>query len=313
MSEYDIALDCQVDWASFWSSESGRSLFRALAEAVSKKREGKGEKYFRELVDYDVDELQLTLMPITYGECYYWSPQMLEIVRSAAGSLPDSWALMKQHIPSVSGFFYFAKEINEHCKAMGWTALKQEGDAAALYVDNTSMPDFNAVSLTSFLTNPEFPRPIPARTTMHLGESIKDWKMAAVYEANRLNADVNDVGGHVQSVRLFATMLTFLQQRILVPSRWSVGRATRRRIATYIREDEEPSVNVIRLRNILRRPQETEGEAVVWNCRWIVRGHWRDQWYSSLGRHQPLFIDPYVKGPEDKPLRNPSRLFAVVR
>lgn len=29
---------------------------------------------------------------------------------------------------------------------------------------------------------------------------------------------------------------------------------------------------------------------------WIVRGHWRNQWYSSLDCHKPKWIDPHWKG-----------------
>lgn len=36
MSEYDMALDCQIDWASFWSSDSGRSLKGERARTFEK-------------------------------------------------------------------------------------------------------------------------------------------------------------------------------------------------------------------------------------------------------------------------------------
>ncbi|GAI71048.1 unnamed protein product [marine sediment metagenome] len=52
---------------------------------------------------------------------------------------------------------------------------------------------------------------------------------------------------------------------------------------------------------------------VEWACQWIVGGHWRNQWYPSKHEYRPKYIASYIKGPEDKPLRNPGRLFAVVR
>lgn len=36
--------------------------------------------------------------------------------------------------------------------------------------------------------------------------------------------------------------------------------------------------------------------------RWVVRGHWRRQWYPSEGRHKPKWIMEYIAGPEDAPL-----------
>jgi hypothetical protein len=29
---------------------------------------------------------------------------------------------------------------------------------------------------------------------------------------------------------------------------------------------------------------------------WLVRGHWRNQWYPSLKKNKPLWVDPYWKG-----------------
>ncbi|WP_158170858.1 hypothetical protein [Rhodococcus sp. JT-3] len=37
--------------------------------------------------------------------------------------------------------------------------------------------------------------------------------------------------------------------------------------------------------------------------RWVVRGHWRKQWYPSLNRHIPIWITEYIAGPEDSPIR----------
>jgi len=35
----------------------------------------------------------------------------------------------------------------------------------------------------------------------------------------------------------------------------------------------------------------------------MVRAHTRQQWYPSLSKHLPTLIGPYIKGPEDKPLK----------
>jgi hypothetical protein len=36
---------------------------------------------------------------------------------------------------------------------------------------------------------------------------------------------------------------------------------------------------------------------------WIVRGHWRRQWYRSQQRHVPIWITEHVAGPDDKPFK----------
>ncbi|GAA4846290.1 hypothetical protein [Kitasatospora terrestris] len=55
----------------------------------------------------------------------------------------------------------------------------------------------------------------------------------------------------------------------------------------------------------LRRPQGAPGEASEgrdWQHQWIVRGHWRQQWYPSRQVHRPVWIAPHVKGPEGAPM-----------
>lgn len=48
-----------------------------------------------------------------------------------------------------------------------------------------------------------------------------------------------------------------------------------------------------------------------WRHRWVVRGHWRQQWYPSLKDHRPVWIAPHLKGPEDAPLLGGQKVYAV--
>jgi hypothetical protein len=50
-----------------------------------------------------------------------------------------------------------------------------------------------------------------------------------------------------------------------------------------------------------------------WTHRWVVRGHWRNQWYPTLHDHRQVFIAPYVKGPADRPLIVKDKLYVVDR
>jgi hypothetical protein len=44
------------------------------------------------------------------------------------------------------------------------------------------------------------------------------------------------------------------------------------------------------------------GTGREYSVRWVVRGHWRRQWYPSQNRHIPIWIMDYIAGPEDAPL-----------
>ena len=112
-------------------------------------------------------------------------------------------------------------------------------------------------------------------------------------------------------LRLYATMFVFMRQKILVATPHRPDRAERRRAER--RGEVLEDVHVIRLRG--REAAVSASEAThttEWARRWIVRGHWRNQWYPSLNMHQPKWIGPYIKGPDGKPLIEPQKLFAVV-
>jgi hypothetical protein len=64
----------------------------------------------------------------------------------------------------------------------------------------------------------------------------------------------------------------------------------------------------------LRRERSTHnGEPqyeINYTHRWIVEGHWRNQWYPSAQIHRQIYIADYEKGPEGAPLVvKPNRVY----
>lgn len=47
--------------------------------------------------------------------------------------------------------------------------------------------------------------------------------------------------------------------------------------------------------------------------RWIVRGHWRNQYYPSRKTNRPIWIDDHLKGPDGAPILDPDKLVHVLR
>lgn len=42
--------------------------------------------------------------------------------------------------------------------------------------------------------------------------------------------------------------------------------------------------------------------SINWTHRHMVSGHWKRQWYGGIGEHRRIYIAPYIRGPQDKPL-----------
>lgn len=62
-----------------------------------------------------------------------------------------------------------------------------------------------------------------------------------------------------------------------------------------------------------RARSKGESEAVEWSHRWVVQMHKRRQWYPSKQEHKVIFVGPFVKGPEGKPLKPASTGVTAVR
>ncbi|MCA1194491.1 hypothetical protein [Saccharopolyspora sp. 6V] len=61
-------------------------------------------------------------------------------------------------------------------------------------------------------------------------------------------------------------------------------------------------VRVVHLRHRENSPTAAEPGERAYHVRWVVRGHWRNQWYPSRGEHRPVWINPHIKGPAGSPL-----------
>lgn len=72
-----------------------------------------------------------------------------------------------------------------------------------------------------------------------------------------------------------------------------------------------PKVIVVRLRRVYQEKGTGESD-VQWQHRWMVRGHWRRQWYGKTREHKMIYIAPFIKGPEGKPFLPPRDIVKVV-
>lgn len=139
--------------------------------------------------------------------------------------------------------------------------------------------------------------------------------------ANIARTDATTPGYDTQTIslgctRLFAAGCAWLQQRIVSIGCGPVERHRRKQLAREFRTPLPTDVKVVQLRRYepAGRQDVTADSAVDWSCRWVVNGHWRNQYHPSTGEHQLKYILPYVKGPDDKPLRETqNRVYVVNR
>jgi hypothetical protein len=128
-------------------------------------------------------------------------------------------------------------------------------------------------------------------------------------------ARANDPDAGIALERTILPTWLLMGQTLVRSEQLTVPRAARRRIA---RQDPtlDPAVRYIDLRRARTEPADRTDDTTPgrrYRHRWVVRGHWRNQYYPSRGDHRPIWIDPHFAGPEDKPLLGGERVNVLRR
>jgi hypothetical protein len=139
---------------------------------------------------------------------------------------------------------------------------------------------------------------------------LTDEKYAEVLAAGQVPTEFTNVH------RLVHAFWLLLGQTVVRQSDADIDRMTRKRAG---RAGLPARVTVIELRR--RESARSEGESLVeWSHRWVTRGHWR--WQHCSDKHPlaqevapgdwrcRLWIAPFVKGPEGKPLVVSQKVYA---
>lgn len=281
---YAEAIEEQMRQLRFWQSPRGRVYAERLLTrlGITETAEGKAVRPSN-LVESVINRVQA-------ASPYFISTQILDLLTTAASTLP-SCVLSLDILPSEKAWIQFEQPITlfEHrVTALCWSVFRgadQEPDHLSVYVFFDD--DRGTIGVPFFACTSQ-------------------WRIGERWDQD---------GGLDDSVRRFvAALLLFMNQTILTTNARAVtGRQARKRLAREI--EEIPLVQVVALR---RREHQHHSEAsempVEWHCQWIVRGHWRQQYFPASGEHRPIWINPHVKGPDDKPLKAPRTIaYEVVR
>lgn len=132
-------------------------------------------------------------------------------------------------------------------------------------------------------------------------------EMMGHVQADELIDDGNVIGQQLSAAVAFLKMKVAAKERALLP------RPERRRMKRDGRK--EPELYTVSLRKTQGKAENAgTGELIERDSHWMVSGHWRRQWFPSVEKHAPLWIDGYIKGDTTKPFKaSKKRVFAAVR
>lgn len=252
------------------------------------------------------------------AETYYWSAEIIEAVVHSAGSLPqDTMISFDRFMPYRSLWFWFQREITIESvgrfRALLITYVPelQHGAGAVVVM---AYSDRGGAGLELLVSNSI----LKQMTVGHL-QNIAEDSAHKIAMADRQLLDGVDFGHPADAntlvflSKLFLAGLFWTEQKVVaVDHEPSQKHVREHAIRSGIQQAE--MIRVVHLRRAESEESHQTENSKDWTCQWFVRGHWRQQWYPSRGERSPLWIMPYVKGPEDKPLKAPAQtVFAVTR
>lgn len=288
---YSQALEEQVRLLRFMEQE-GPSYMAATAHA-----RGASQK---------AADLVQTMIESTLrvAEPFYWSPEMCDVLASVSEDMP-TWTLRHTDLLVTSGFMHFAKPLAlpplrdgstaAPLSAIGWTIGQPNEDGQSQII----------VSLFTYIASRSYPF---VAVPFWDGENMVSFLDEVGKQTRPSDQDTLEA-----SVRYIGAALALCRQQIISTPSQRAERSTRKRAADLFAH--EPLIRVVQLRRASTgQSADATGRSVEWSCRWVVSGHWRQQYYPSSDDHKPIWVLPYVKGPESAPLKAPrAKVFEVVR
>jgi len=259
------------------------------------------------------------------ADTYYMNPNFCRLVEHARDTIPNDLPFDSKWLQSKSGWLWISLpaalpsqieipgveamphgadgKVNIKLNAIAWTP-SPNGISVMCFVE--AGPDFVPWSYFQLIDGDRIVERCHDFENTFRNPQSPDYGYGASYIEGR-ETDM------LHEIRWVYCALYLMAQRLAVTTHVEPSRAAKRR-AERNREALPPIIRVIGLRRMEEERPKASGTPVDWNWQWEVRGHWRNQWFPSENAHRPVFIEAYIKGPDDKPLKPPGhKLFAAIR
>lgn len=288
-------------------SESVESKYEALTESIKAQRTGWEKTEWQRLFG------RFERHALRRADAYWWSSDIIDAVRQSAPTLPGDTKLVFMRFESAAcGWWWFESPImhsvatSAPCHGLLWHLQSLDDGKRHLAVTTYGYADgvLCAQDTAYFDEGQE----------LAVLERDADRSSSLIDVAHRegtpdgLAVAIRDGKPNMAAwiVRLFIAGALWIEQTIVVPHREQADRHSRKRILRDF-PGSVTDVHVVRLRRTERQGADYAPMSDrEYTCRWLVRGHWRQQYYPSRGERSPIWIMPYIKGPDDMPIKTPS-------
>lgn len=274
------------------------------------------------------------------AEAFYVHPDMTPLIEWAATGLDKTDQWLTDRAPAGVGFVYFAQPLRIHdvrqklmkVNLLLWVPqriyIPNDGfhTATVFYSFNDlNDPDdyadeilgsYDRSKMVSLFGRWQLTMYHYVLSNQRLGPAMV---LPSEASAQRLLKEGTLPSEFTNILRQYWAFWLLCGQTVTQSSPADIPRAFARRA---LRAKIPPRVSVIHLRRVSKH-EDYEGESrTEWLHKWIVRGHWAWRRCSSEhpfaesypgGLHCRVYIEPYVKGPENKPLVQSQKVYSLDR
>lgn len=249
------------------------------------------------------------------AEYFHVAEPMMELAKVAARTL-DEAVLYREDLPARDGFAYFASPLPAYLANDG---VGDKFDVVA--ASWTEVPALDALMITWYISRESSYQVVDngGWEAAHPSSRVVQY-LCNLWLLGKAGHGVYMVGGEPRpltedffgsNIGVLFSVWHIMKQALASVTRAHYDRASRRRFTK--RNEEPPEVRVITLRRASPESEKDNDREWDYHHRWIVRGHWRRQWYPSQQAHRPVWIAPHIKGPEDAPLLGGEKVYALRR
>lgn len=304
------ALDMQMDTLAWCLTEPGAYFLQGFYESFF-------DSYpsipIRQHVETDEEAARAmsvhTVVTLNRADTIFVTSDMLHLLMQAAHDLPEEAIVDEHTLICPYGFALFEEPVvgeDKHGIPMCINGISWEINPIAPTEEN---PDPGKAVVLYFWTDPMNPyNPLSEdlqEKIKILGITIPPLNVEHFYpmQVGEALPPEDDMPGKKlvrEIAKIWMAMQLLAQQRIGEPIQMRPDRATRKRMARKYQKGDK-LVTLITLRRKSVKKDDEEPGKVEWTRRWLVRGHWRRQYYPKTKTHDWVYIFEHIKGPDDKP------------
>jgi hypothetical protein len=280
--------------------------------------------------------MKLYQYSLMHGDTFFMNKKFCEMVDVARRTVPDDLKFEAEWMVSKSGWMW----LEEPAQLPELALDAEEYEVVQWHKTQKSLPDYGALRAVSWFSVEEdgvqvfadrklAPGSIEFMCWTQMREGFCMWANFVIQPGGTLGqkidafehlTSINRIGMYedrpekntLHEVRWIYAAMHMMSQKLATERTHRADRGTRRRVE----REKMPSDGMIRVVTLRRMEEAREVEShgdVDWQWRWVVGGHWRNQYFPSTGEHKKVYIDSYVKGPDDKPMKAPAVTIYQVR